>query len=467
MNARRFFRFALRPLRAFGAPWRSRPFPSVTRAPGQGRVLIVNAYSTLNRGDAVILDGLIASVRNAGATSIVVAAPTGIGEMSRRRALGADSVVPMPLVDDLLQAPGWMRRMYPLLAARMAWRLVAFAVRATVAPESSPALRAYLESDLVISTGGAYLGGRRPGINLLTGFQIMLARSLGRECLIAPVTVKPMSFIVAKVLSVALRGTTIFTRDAPTLDRLRQVGLGARLASDLAFRSPSAARAAAEPRAEHEGLVIAWAPRQFGSDSDAHRARGAIEVAAMAALTSLVRKHDARLLLITQSNAEGIENDLAVIERVRVHLAADVRSRTVSLPPAADIGESIAQYARADVLYGFRLHAAILALMAGTPSLVVAYEAKVTGVLEQVGLADWVIEPAEAMDASVVVKRLLSLAESQVARRIKAARRAADIAHVPFEDELRRRLATPVEAGRSSHGAVIMPSTHSPQRLGR
>ena len=187
----------------------------------------------------------------------------------------------------------------------------------------------------------------------------------------------------------------------------------------------------------------------------------------MGALTSLVRKHDARLLLITQSNAEGIENDSTVIERVLVHLAADVRSRTVSLPPAADIGESIAQYAGADVLYGFRLHAAILALMAGTPSLVVAYEAKVAGVLEQVGLGDWIIEPADALDATVVAKRLLSLAESHVARRIKAARRAADIAHVPFEDELRRRLATPVEAGRTSQAAVIMSSRHTQQRLGR
>lgn len=406
------------------------------------RVLIVNAYSTLNRGDAVILDGLISSLRDAGAREIVVAAPADPGEESRRRALGADVVVPM--VFDLLQAPTWIRRAYPLLAAWAAWAVASVILRAVVLPRSTSALRAYMDADLVVSSGGAYIGGRRPGINLVTGFQIALAGLLRRPCLVAPVTVKPMSRIVAAILSVVLRRAVVFARDTPSAFRMAKIGIDAVVSSDLAFRSPAANRSSSSRRAT-DRPIVGWAPRQFATDSDVHRIRGAINDAAVRAICSVVRARNANLMIIAQSTADGVEDDMPGITQALRRLPDDIRARTTVVVPN-DIDEAVAHYAAVDVLYAFRMHAAIMALLAGTPALVVGYEAKVQGVFDLVGLGDWVVTPSEAVDGPRVAERLveLSLARGAATARINRATARARELDRPFMSALRRRLGAGV-----------------------
>lgn len=402
------------------------------------RVLIVNAYSTLNRGDAVILDGLIAALRDAGAREITVAAPADPAEEGRRRALGADQVVPM--VFDLLQAPTWIRRTYPLLAVWAAWAAAGAIVRGVIMPRSDAALRAYTEADLVVSSGGAYIGGRRPGINLVTGFQIAVAALLRRPCVVAPVTVKPMSRSVAVILGIVLRRAAVFARDTPSAERLAAIGVDAVVSSDLAFRSPSARRSA-DLRPDRRRPLVAWAPRQFATDSDVHRIRHAIHDAAIRAVSAVVRARGADLLIVAQSTADGVEDDAPIIARAMRDLPEDIRVRTELVVPR-DIADAMARYASADLLYAFRMHAAIMALIAGTPALVVAYEAKVPGVFDLIGLGDWVVTPADAVDAVNVADRLLSLSRDDAKARIDGAIALARELDAPFMSELRRRLGS-------------------------
>lgn len=378
-----------------------------TRAGQSPRVLVVNAYSIRNLGDAVILDGLIAVLRSAGARRIVVAVPHGADEASPRLAMGADEIVPMPF--DLSRGPAFIRRFYPVHAMYALLSLAAVTVVAFLRPSSMVALRAYVRSDLVISSGGAYLGGPRPGINLATAFQIVLARILNRPCVIAPVTVKPMSAPVRFIVARALKGIPVFGRDHGTVARLRRIGIPATFSGDLAFRS----RAAEPPRPRHrslESLCVALAPRQFGWDTEPFARRAELEAATVRVLTTLVRERGARILVVAQSTATGLEDDDAEITRLLSRLAPDVAPSVRRLPHARSVDEAIAQYAEADVLYAYRLHAAITALMAGTPSLVIDYEPKVRGVLSTVGLGDWVISSAEASDPVMVEGRLVGLA---------------------------------------------------------
>ena len=400
----------------------------------------MNAYSTLNRGDAVILSGLIESLRAAGAQHINVAVPSGPGEAERRLALGADEVVPMPL--DILAGPQIIRRFFPVHALWICWRLALITVCAVLRPVWLAALRAYQEADLVVSTGGAYLGGPRPGINILTAYQVVLARVLGRECVIAPVTIKPMSRPVRAIVSTALRGARVFGRDEETVQRLRRLGVQARLACDVAFRSPVRSRARRRLESERHAFVVALAPRKFGWDAEAYEARADIAAATAQTLTTLVRDHGARVLVIAQSNANGLENDLDAIDEVMQILPADVRSAAELLPPAGDLDEAVAQYARANVVYAYRLHATILALLAGTPSAVIDYEPKVRGVLGMLTLGHWVLTPEEASNATTVVDRLVRLTAATESDHIADALAIAERMNIPFERELVRRLGS-------------------------
>jgi polysaccharide pyruvyl transferase WcaK-like protein len=401
-------------------------------------VLVVNAYSTLNRGDAVILDGLLASLRASGARHIAVSIPSGPGEAERRLALGADEVVPMPL--DVLSGPSIVRRLFAVHALWICWQLALITLRALLWPRSLPALRAYKDADLIVSTGGAYLGGPRPGINLLTAYQIVLARLLGRPCVVAPVTIKPMTRAVTFIVEAALRGIAVFGRDEATVVGLRSLGLHATLAADLAFRSPAGARARLRTVSHRGGLVVALAPRKFGWDAEAYRARNDIAAATAGAVATLVRRRGARVLVITQSNADDLENDTDAIERLMPMLPADIRSAVEVMCPAETIDAAVEQYARAHVVYAYRLHAAILALLAGTPSAVIDYEPKVRGVLGMLGLRHWVLTPGDASDGRLVVSRLEELTAPEELERIDEALEIAARMTIPFEEELRRRL---------------------------
>jgi colanic acid/amylovoran biosynthesis protein len=405
------------------------------------RVLVVNAHSTLNRGDAAILDGVIATLRACGADHIIVAAPCAAGEVERRRALGADETVPM-LVDPLT-APRWIRARYPALALWVIWHISFAMLVALVAPRSREAIRAYRDVDIVMSSGGGYLGGTRPGANVLNLFQIAFARVLGRRAVLAPVTVKAMSPTVERLVSAGLRGARVFARDLPTIARLADLGIEATYGSDPAFRSPTLARAAARSRPQHAGLVVAWAPRQFGPDHDAYQHREAIEDETVVALSALVRDQGAHVLLVPQSNVSGLEDDLIVIDRVLRRLPDDLRPSVETLGAAEGIEEAVAQFARADVLVSSRMHAAIMALFAGTPSLVVGYEEKVKGVFERLGLSDWVIDPRAMPAGGELASSLAALANDSERRRIGPALERARAGFGELDATLRLLLASP------------------------
>jgi polysaccharide pyruvyl transferase WcaK-like protein len=417
------------------SPRKRAPVPSES---GPRRVLVVNAYSTLNLGDAVILDGLITALRAAGAEHITVAVPGGDGrEVARRMAMGADDTAPM--VFDLVRSPRFVRRFFLVHAVWTLWNLALVAACALLRPTAMRSLRAYLDADLVVSSGGAYLGGPRAGINALTLFQIVIARVLGRTCVVAPVTVKPMSSIVTAMVTATLRGMRVFGRDQATVARLAALGVGATLSSDLAFRSRAAAEfRAAAPKAD--GLVVAVAPRQFGWDSEAYALRNEIAEATAAALTALVREQNARLLVITQSSASNLEYDPEAIDRLLPMLPPDAIAATEVLPIVDGIDAALLQYARADVALTYRLHAGILALRAGTPSLVLDYEPKVRGVLGMVDLHHWVLTPGDASNPRRIVERLTALRQTDEVGRIHRALRIAEDLAAPFETELVRRL---------------------------
>jgi polysaccharide pyruvyl transferase WcaK-like protein len=257
-----------------------------------------------------------------------------------------------------------------------------------------------------------------------------------------------MSSTVERLITVGLRGTRVFARDLPTIARLAGMGVPATFASDLAFRSPSLARAAARPQRSHEGFVVAWAPRQFGTDHDAYRHRAAIEDRSLVALKSLVEERGARVILVPQSNVAGLEDDVLVIDRLLRRLRGDLGNSVEALAPADEIEDAVGQFARADVLLSSRMHAGIMALFAGTPSLVVGYESKVSGVFEAVGLGDWVIDPGAMPAGRELATRLAALATDAERRRIGPALERARAGFSELDAELRRLLTRPRSAHR-------------------
>ena len=398
-------------------------------------VLIVNAYSVRNRGDAAIVRGLIATLRQLGTHRIAVAPRGWRHDADEWLALGADSVVP-PLLS-IHDAPGWARAQRPLLLVHVFGR-IARSLAARVMPIlADDSMRAYARAAVVVSAGGAYLGGPKPGVNLVRGFNIAYGRVCGRPTIVAPMTINPPSPMVRLLLRNLLRGVALFARDHETIVRARELGLSATYAPDLVFR-------AASGRAQHEPSgVMAWAPRGYRPDQDAWAERERLEASQLAGVIDVLRTDPGlRLEFVPQVDVEGIDDDRVTIARLRGQLPDELDGRVSVLTPPASIDETIDAYARYDVVLTSRLHAALLALLGGTPSLVVGYEPKVSGVLATLGLEERVIPPDGSWTSAEVaswLRRLMSDGAERDATR--AATRNVEEQYAPFNDLLRMKLA--------------------------
>ncbi len=401
--------------------------------------LVVDAYAIGNHGDAAIVQGLIQSLREAGATRVVVAPVGWRDQAAAWRGLGADAVV-KPLISQH-DAPGWAGRQKLLLLAYVATRLARLTVLARLGRYSDDAARAYRDADLVVAAGGAYLGGPKVGINLVKAANIAFARTAGRPMIVAPMTINPPRGRVRDLIRWALRGATTFVRDAPSRQRLATLGIDSAVAPDLAFRAP-AVRSAGSPSPRPASGVLCWSPRSYRPDHDAWAERGAVEDACVGAVTAILRDSDLRLRFVPQVTARAEDDDRQAIERLRSRLPADLAGRIEACEPAEDVAGAVEQYASCEVLLASRLHASILAMASGVPSLAVAYEPKVAGVLASIGLEDRVVAVDGSVSADQIARRLLQLREPPASEATREALAGTRDGFAAFDAALRGALAS-------------------------
>lgn len=390
--------------------------------------LVVNAYDAGNWGDAAIVEGLISSLRSVGFDHIAVAPVDWAHGAARWEALGADSVV-RPLVS-LRDVPSWLRRP----RAAMLGYVLARLARMWIRWPPDEAVASYRQADLVVSAGGAYLGGSKAGGNFLKVVGIRAGRVAGRPTIVAPMTVSPSSRLVGALLRWGLAGSTVFARDDATQAVLARSGVASIRVPDIAIRASSLRRARAElvpPSSRSAVGVIGWAPRGYRADHSAWGQPDEAETITLEAVRQLLRSPGQRLRLFAHVSAGPFDDDAVAVERVLARFSPEERLDVEVAPRSSTLLEAIGAYASLDVLITSRMHAAIFALSVGTPAVAVGYEPKVLGVMTDLGLADRVI-PAEASlradDVVSLVQRLRADGERQ---RTLA---AFDLAQERFDD---------------------------------
>jgi colanic acid/amylovoran biosynthesis protein len=405
----------------------------------RSRALIVNAYSVDNRGDAAIVAGLINSLRAAGFTQIAVAPRGWRSQPERWLTLGADEVVPPVL--NVHEAPAWARRMPSLqlvhVLVRSALALLAIRLR----PRADPAARPYADCDVVVSAGGAYLGGRKLGTNLIKGLNIFIGRVAGKPVVVAPMTISPPSPAVARALRILLSGSTVFVRDEPSRRVAAALGLRVLQATDLAFRAPPVleqlAGSTGTGTRRHDGpLILGWAPRGYRPDHATWAHAADLERRSLEAIVRLLDEERVSLCFIAQTTVDASDDDRHAVERLRTQLPARLLHRTQTLEAARDLDAALAAFATLDLLLASRLHAGLLALAVGVPSLVVGYEPKVAGVLSGLGLMRRVIPPDGSWSAAQIAAALMALTTEPELRVTEEARARALAGFEAFDTTL-------------------------------
>ncbi len=366
------------------------------------RILITNAYSARNRGDAAIVLGMVESLRR-----------TGILRDAEIRVSSADhpadaALYPVPLVPSFhslknrfSNSPSanslyFLMVLLPIsLLWAVTWRLGRFDL--PLPGFLRELLRAYARADMVVAAGGGYLYTTSAihgnVVLLINVYSFFFAVLLG----------KPVFLYAQSIGPFAGSWQIWFVRKA--LSRVRLVEVREELSHQLldGWRMPIPVRVTADaafllkgrPPAEHLGIDGASAESTVGMTVRRwfrDREKQAGYERTMASFGDwLIEERGAEVVFLPQvTYAEGHDDDRETARNVVAMVARHDRVQVVEDELSAQEIKWLC--GRMEFFVGTRMHSNIFALSSGVPTLAIAYQPKTQGIMSELGLGDCVVQ---------------------------------------------------------------------------
>lgn len=378
------------------------------------RVLITNAYSARNRGDAAIILGMIESMRR---TSVLANAEIRVSSVdcARDAAFYPVEVVAsfQSLKNGFSSRPNlnwiyFLVVLFPLsLLWAAGWRLARLDL--PVPGSLRALLRTYADSDVIVAAGGGYLYTRSAArgnvVLLINTFSFVYGVLLGRPVAlyaqsIGPFAVCWQAWFVRRALS-ALRLVEVREESSRRLVDSWALPTAMRQAADAAFLLE--AQVPAERiflSGSDRELTVGMTVRRWFRD---HERQRAYERTVAIFVDWLVEQRGATVVFLPQVTfTEGRDDDRTIARRVAADTACRAHVRLVEVELAA--GELKWLCGRMDVLVGTRMHSNIFALSARVPTVAIAYQPKTAGIMAELGLDEWVV-PIEALDVGELQRK--------------------------------------------------------------
>jgi colanic acid/amylovoran biosynthesis protein len=425
------------------------------------KILIINGYSE-NIGDLGILHGTIRGILDHMKGSyihILITDPS-----SARRHVKVNQAVtfgdPLTSREDSLIVQCY--NLFKVLAHIP--RLMAGRKRFPV--PAHPSLDAYGDADLIISCGGGYLNDSYGIASLGCLLEILLGVISGKKVFllgqsIGPYSSRTMKFITGKVLDMV---SLITLRDYVSVDYLESMKVArpmVKITADFAFLLPAADRELGISLIRSMGLegerylvTMTVKPWYFPGGKDP-RAAISDYICAMAGLINhAIRRHGATVILIPMDVEVAGEGEgkrrkslsgIKGLARQLVRWEKRVRSRVSNLGSERVFIDEICKRVEEGnkgrlvvvrrilspvevkslvslswIHVATRMHSAIFALSEGVPVLGIAYEPKLTSLMERLGLGEHVLDINQAGESDLVeMFESLWNGRDDISRRIK------------------------------------------------
>jgi colanic acid/amylovoran biosynthesis protein len=432
------------------------------RAANAIRVFAPGGYTNLNTGDGLLLIALNEALKRVFGNDVMPTYLTTTPELDRV-ALG------LKVDSYLMSRYGRFMRYGGALARRMGsrggvvylgigWGWIALIRSWLVVERLSPRLaksmlpqpilqriRALRASDAVVSVpGGYFLSPTALDAAWLNHWiELSLAVMLKRPTVLGPCSLGPfhgpqrrlMRWLFERVDGIALREGESETHVRGTgyrgpLIRTTDAGFGVDLLPPGAAQHPPTERAQTDlpdtDRVETGPPLIGVSVRWFhfaGSPDPAAAQRRYFQSVAEA-LTTLMGD-SGRAVFVPQVRAAG-DDDIAAAREVVALMPPVLRARVSVKEENLTPYEAAALYASFDLLIGTRMHANIISMLVGTPAVAIAYEHKTTGIMNELGLDDLVVDIAQCTtDALLTRCRAILTDRPAASRRVQTAAFAA------------------------------------------
>lgn len=362
------------------------------------KILIVDLHCASNRGDAAILEGVIASLRKYFPdTEITVMTdyPNSARLINQVHSV-KQAMVPFRWANLRKN----IASIYALVAAVFSrWGITLPGMRIM---REKLLIEPYMEADLVVSNGGGFLNDFYAPGNLGRLWGLYFAKLLGKPVVLYAQSIGPLNRTpYRQVARYVLNKVDLITlRDSRSKEILKSIGVNRPpiyVTADAAFTMPLTSskpiqlwRYEDNIPMDKSGLKVSISVREwpYYTVSNGHKRY----LATMAALADwLISEKNAQIIFVsTCTGFAGYHND----DRIAAHEVIECMKYCKKKNPVILYGEYIPQelsaiYGYMDLHIGTRMHSNILAMLSGTPFVAVQYEFKTGELMKVFGLEEY------------------------------------------------------------------------------
>ena len=357
------------------------------------KILITNNYSSANRGDAAILDGLVSIISSSVTRAEIVvlsSSPLVLRKYHRYKTF-----------ESLINSGKVKRHNFHLYLFWMIYLVLwgfFYRIFEIQLPKFSKSkqIDLYKNSDLVISVGGGYINDNyRPGV-ITRLFEFYFAKLLSRKVILWSHSIGPFNHSTYKFLARFFLNKVdlIATRDKRSLQELKKLGIqGPHIIQtfDSAFALSNKIKSDDRlqklvPNRRFVSISVRFWP--FYENKE-YVYRNYIKQ--MAHFCDWLIRGGFVLVFVSTTPKEHHIDDVKVSEEIKAGIINKNKALIIR-----EVGynnkDLINLYRRAYINIGTRMHSTILAALAGTPSLAIAYEFKSKELFSMLGLKEFVVE---------------------------------------------------------------------------
>lgn len=358
------------------------------------RIVITNAYTWGNKGDAAILLGTIDTLTEIYKEDLEVDILTFSPELDREHYMRMKSVhgvyenVLSPYKPNKLHIPV----QYMNVVRGTSQRIRLFFNKEGLNNESYQAIR---ECDYVIACGGGYLGGNGWAGNYLHLFLIDTCFKLKKKVVMVGNSVEPSNnwYVKKRLYNTLSKMESVFAREEITYNFLTEsIKLqNVELIPDMAFMlKPSEKKVDLrdEIGIDENQLLIGITVRECSNDRN--EVKKYIDIISQV-MKGVMDKYNATFIFMPQVRFRG-DDDLEIAENIKEQMDKSHRNKFVLLKDDYSPSEIKTLIGECDIFFGTRMHSNIFATSMKIPTVAIAYQKKTNGIMEMLGLSEYVID---------------------------------------------------------------------------
>ncbi|MBY0063443.1 polysaccharide pyruvyl transferase family protein [Priestia aryabhattai] len=364
------------------------------------KILIINAHSSKNKGDAAIIISMIQSIQKFIPNSQIIVSSRYPEDDDLYKEYGSE------VVEQLTRFPNKNHSFFKRLTFLLKeLREVNRFVKKGIIPStrSNDIFNYYKEADIVVSCGGGFLYSH-PKYHIEASLimhlaQIYFATKLDKEVITYSQSIGPFRSSLSKKIAnfVLKKVKNITIREDLSRTFLNDIGISNPvIVGDSAFSMIADDIETKELiDLDQQKFNVGVTVRQWrfpGHENVDQLYSNYIEAVAKS-IEHLVNNYNANVYLVPQvTGPTPIEDDRISNSNVWGKLNDGVKGSVIMLDNDFTPQELKAIYSKFNIFIGTRMHSNIFSLSSHVPTVAIAYEPKTTGIMKMLSLSDYVLD---------------------------------------------------------------------------